>query len=198
MGEWRQVVTAIPDFLLHKATDRGIAREEALELWRGHTTWCDANSKEYGGRLWDALLDKVIDRIKQQTKLGDDEQERAQATARRVAEERKAKDASDAEYAKHAVSLRDWVASLRAQHLDGELLEPHEEVLARSEPPQGYEDAAPWLMAALEDVRTVDGAIPRRPNPCGHPGCGLPVRRWVGFGGRVYFSGRCSDHEGAE
>jgi hypothetical protein len=188
-------MTVIPDFLLTRATSRGISEPEALELWRAHTAWCDQNAKDYGGRLWDTLLDKVVERVNGQTRIGEADQLRAQETARRVAEERKAKDARDAEYALQAVNLRDWVASLRAQVAAGELLEPHEATLASGDLPQGHEDAASFLMASLGDVRTFDGRVPTRPNPCGHPGCGLPVRQWAGLGGRRYASGRCVDHE---
>ena len=183
-------MNAIPDFLLEKATRRGISRDQALELWGGHRRWCAEHGKESGGLLWDALLDKFIERAKAETRLDDADAE----SFRRIASEREAKARDDAAYALTAVSLRDWVASLRARHLDGEALEPHERVLAEGELPQGHESAASFLMASLDHVRTFDGQLPRRPQPCGHPDCGLPAHSWVGLGGRRYYSGRCADH----
>lgn len=180
-------VSALPDFLLEKATRRGIPAEEARRLWTGHTAWCDAHGKDYGGMLWDALLTKFIERVKNESKLDDSDAE----LTKRLADEREAKARADAEYAKTAISLRDWVASLKASQ---ETLLPHERAIAEQELPQGHEDAAQWLLAVLSEVKGIDGKPPSRPNPCGHPDCGLPAHSWIGLGGRRYSSGRCVDH----
>ena len=181
------------DYFISIATGMGIPAPEVPGLWRQHMTWADANGMgSYGGRPWIKFCEAQVEFIKERKGLSDKE---ARAEADRVlrrANEQEAKDAEDAAYALTTVSLRDWIASLRNSP---ETLSPHEAILARGPMPQGYEDAAVWLMAALEDVRTPDGRVPRRPDPCEHPpGCGLPVHSWTGFGGRRYSSGRCADH----
>jgi hypothetical protein len=173
---------------------RGLSEPQARDLWADHRRWCNEHGKDSGGRLWDTLLDKFIERMKTQTRLDDEDVE----TAKRLAADREAKARADAEYDAKAVSLGTWLAGLRASLADGELLSPHEAALARAEPPQGHEEAAAWILDTLAAVRTYDGRQPTRPNPCGHPDCGLPAHSWVGLGGRRYSSGRCVDHTPAE
>ena len=183
------------EYFISIATGMGIPAPEVPGLWRQHMTYMDANGYgAYGGRPWIKFCESQLEFIKERKGLSEKDAKLASEQAQKAAAARKAKQAEDDEYAKTAVSLRTWVSDLRARYLDGELLEPHEQVLARGELPQGHEDAASWLMESLADVRTFDGKRPRRPDPCGHPGCGLPVHAWVGFGGRRYSSGRCSDH----
>ena len=182
----------------NKALSRGIPTEEVAHIWGGHTKWCDANGKDYGGRLWDALLDKVIERMKE----ADAPRRRAERAGRSIRQEaarRKPRPRSSPTPSTRSTRSA-WApgcGSLRRQ-LAGRGAFPVtaiEAYLAREEPPPGYENASAWLMESMAGFRTYDGQQPPRPNGCGE--CGLPVRSWRAPNGYVYRSGKCSDHEQA-
>jgi hypothetical protein len=143
------VTLPLPDQLRSKATDRNIPAEAIPELWRQHAAWCEAHNVTAGGKPWESFLDAVVTRAAETRALSDSESRRLAERARTHAEERRAREAADAEYALHAVNLSDWLADVRARGDFAEAITAHEQRLIDFRAPMPGEDVAGWLMAAL-------------------------------------------------
>lgn len=140
-------------YFVSVATGLGIPAQEAPALFERHMTWCDANGKDYGGKAWRSLCELEVKEIKERLSLSDKEARLAAENALRRENERIAKEQADAEYAKTAISLPEWLADLRVKPDFSEELTPIEAHIVRYREPWPGEDSAAWLMAALADYR---------------------------------------------
>lgn len=140
-------------YFVSVATGLGIPAQEAPALFERHMTWCDSNGKDYGGKAWRTLCELEVKEIKERLSLDQREARLAAENAKRREEERIAKERDDAEYAKTAISLPEWLADLRIKPDFSEELTPIEAHIVKYREPYAGEDSAAWLTAALESYR---------------------------------------------
>ena len=182
-----------PEFARRMALSAGCPDEDIDALWSRHVELVDADpgerGPEYGGGRWKGLVEVHVKKPKLQTVRGDDPVMRA---ARRA--EREAKALEDSEYLKHAVSLEDYIAELRARDDFFEPMTPAERALTTFRDRLPREGAAEWLMAALASMRPEDA---RRAHPCGRQGCTREAMSWVSDG-RIYHGSRCEPCQALE
>lgn len=159
------------------------------ETWQRHCAWIDRNRPggDYGGGPWQKLAREVVADLKAIETGKTREELRAIKRAKNAKRANEAKVMADAEYAKFAVSFREYVESLQYELIDERrALPPHEERLARAGMPPANVDPGAWLMNLFAGPVGERDVIPRDPR-CD---CGRPARSWS-RDGHVYFGAKC-------
>lgn len=180
-----------------QALDRGIPNEEIDPFWSDHCERARIDGVDPGGRRWMAFLDAIVRSGNAEARaLSRAASEQVARSRQAKREEAKRKAAEDAAYAAEALSLPEWLESLRrwADDPDGEMLDAHELRILEAPPPRPQEAPGAWLFAVLSGGAQAprDAFCPAKVATTGQE-CGLPVESWSRET-RSYRAGRCSDH----
>jgi hypothetical protein len=155
------------------------------ETWRRHCDWIDRNKPggDYGGLAWQKFTREIVADLKTAEEGKTREERRAADRARNAKRAAEAKADADAEYAKYAVSFREYVEAVQFELFDERKpLPAHEVALARAGMPREGVDAGAWLV----DLFAGSGPRPRLQR-CD---CGREARSWA-RDGKVYQGARC-------
>ena len=173
-----------------QATERGIPDDEVDGFWEDHCERARTDGVDPGGKRWVAFLDAIV-------KSGNaDARALSRAASDLVAKRRKLqreararKKAEDEAYAAEAMSLPQWLESLRNS---GETLSLHEQALVDAGQPQGAPGA--WMFGILAGTPTAprDAICASTVAGTGQE-CGLPVESWS-RDGHIYRGARCAEH----
>jgi hypothetical protein len=138
----------IPQHMRAEAEIRGLDPRLIDAKWDEHVAWVRANRPDgdFGGRAWTKFVDAVVAELRGGAER---DQLREERRRREIRQEREAQAHADAEYARHAISLREWVTQLQIRLKCGDVLPDHEHAVATFRYPLPFENLGDWLGAAV-------------------------------------------------
>lgn len=137
---------------LDAALSAGLTPKEAEEAWDAHCKGSDAKGFMRGGRAWVSFVAIKAKELTEGGTLTEATRELLRKAEMERANARREREHAELLYRQQAVTLPQWLATLRTRAAAGERLPAHEQVLL-DYPMLDGDDPGAWLIDALSPTR---------------------------------------------